>query len=100
MRLRDHPLMSYIGAKNWPPTWKESKGGRSIRGEIGVLRSVHGSSLASNKCFVVMEYQDKIYLGSLIFDDRVFCSQICNLLKQHIGLSIAAIGDLDVSHIL
>jgi hypothetical protein len=100
MRLRDHPLMCYIGAANWPPVWMELRSGRSIRGELGVLRSVHALSLASNKCFLVMEYQDKVYLGTLIFDDRVFCAQIYNLVKQHIGLSIKEIGDLDVSHTL
>jgi hypothetical protein len=62
--------------------------------------SVHSISLASNKCFLVMEYQDKIYLGTLIFDDRVFCAQIATLLKQHIGLSIKEIGDLETSHTL
>jgi len=103
MKLRDHPLMSYRGVPNWPPVWTLITSNISVgipRGELGVLKYVHSNSLMSNKCFLVIDFNEKVYIGSLIFQDHAFCGQISNLLRDHVGRPIKEIGDLDVSHLL
>jgi hypothetical protein len=37
-----------------------------------------------------------IYLTSLDFDDKDFCRQFVDLLKQHYGEPLTTIGDLEV----
>jgi hypothetical protein len=73
---------------------------RTLVGEVGVLKYVHSNSLMSNKCFLVIDFQDEAYIGSLIFKDHSFCGHISHLLRDHIGRSIKDIGDLDVSYLL
>jgi hypothetical protein len=95
--------MSYRGVRNWPPVWTLATRNISVstlRGEIGVLKYVHSNSLMSNKCFLVIDFNGKVYIGSLIFKDHAFCGQISNLLRDHVGRSIKNIGDLDVSYFL
>jgi hypothetical protein len=103
MKLRDHPLMSYRGVPNWPPVWTPAARNGSVMtltGEVGVLKYVHSNSLRSNKCFLVIDFQEEAYIGSLIFKDHSFCGQISRLLRDHVGRLIKEIGDLDVSHLL
>ena len=69
-------------------------------GEVGILKYVHSNSLMSNKCFLVIYFQEEAYIGSLIFKDHAFCGQISNLLRDHVGRSIKEIGDLDLSSTL
>ena len=102
--LRDHPLMSYRGTRNWPPTWTKTSGGsravaeETLRGEIGILERVLLSRVEPcNRCYLSIEFKHIVYLGSLLFDDATFCSQISDLLQPHIGKSIKEIGDLDLS---
>jgi hypothetical protein len=104
MKLRDHPLMSYRGIRNWPPVWTLATTRKGIvtilTGEVGVLKYVHSNILMSNKCFVAIDFQEETYIGSLIFKDHAFCRQISHLLRDHVGRSIKNIGDLDVSYLL
>jgi hypothetical protein len=104
MKLRDHPLMSAHGVSNWPPVWTQASGGsrpKIVRDEVGILRYVHAyDHPASDKCYLLIEYEGEHYLGSLIFDNATFCHHITALLRQHIGRSIEEIGDLDVSFML
>jgi hypothetical protein len=102
MLLRDHPLMSYRGIVNWPPTWVWLDGSKEEhpKGELGILKSVLLSKIdQANRCFLLISYQDSSYLGYLLFDDHAFCRQVMELLKTHCNCSIAEIGGLDVSHI-
>ena len=103
MKLRDHPLMSYRGVRNWPPVWTIITANISVsdpRGELGVLKYVHSNSLMSGKCFLVIDFNEKVYIGSLIFKDHAFCDQISRLLRDQVGRPIKEIGDIDVSHLL
>jgi hypothetical protein len=104
MKLRDHPLMSYRGIRNWPPVWTPATTRNSsvstLMGEIGVLKYVHSNILMSNKCFVAIDFQEETYIGSLIFKDHAFCDQISRLLRDQVGRPIKEIGDIDVSHFL
>jgi hypothetical protein len=102
MQLRDHPDMSYRGVRNWPPMWmlKRDHSVRALMGEAGVLKFVRSNSRMSNKCFLVIDFEEELYISTLIFNERAFCRQISNLLCEHIGRSIKKIGDMDVSHLL
>src|SRR5262245_59264910 len=107
MPLRACPLMSYRGTRNWPPTWTKTSGGslagsfETQRGEIGILQQVFLSKIGPyNKCYLSIEFRRMIYVGTLLFDDAMFCRQLCEFLQNHIGKSIEEIGDLDLSSLL
>jgi hypothetical protein len=99
--VRDHPDMSYRGVRNWPPMWmlKRDHSVRALMGEAGVLTFVRSNSRMS-KCFLFIDFEEELYIGTLIFNDRTFCRQISNLLCEHIGRPIKEIGDVNVSHLL
>jgi hypothetical protein len=42
MKLRDHPLMSSLGMRNWPPAWLWNSGAEDTmpNGEVGLLKNV------------------------------------------------------------
>jgi hypothetical protein len=102
MLLRDHPLMSYRGIPNWPPTWIWIDGPeeKHSKGELGILKSVLSSKHSANRCFLVVFYNESSYMGCLLFDDEIFCCQITKLLQANCSRRIAEIGDLDLSHTL
>jgi hypothetical protein len=77
-------------------------GGEELRGEIGVLKEIVPSILfpSSSRFFLIMEHEDKEYMGCLIFDDASFCRDIFRILRAHTGSTIADIGGLDVSCLL
>ena len=102
MELREHPLMKYGRLPNWPPVWTQNTrtGIKRLAGEIGVLAYVHTRRGPSDKCFLVIDHEHERYVGTLLFDDRTFCGQVCELLRGHVGRSIKDIGGLDVSHFL
>lgn len=103
MFLRDHPLMSCWGFRNWPPVWSRIRGAgdKHAKGEIGILTSVKfANALPTNRCFLNIYYQDSEYMGCLLFDKPIFCRQIAKLLQGCCGHAISEIGSLDVSNIV
>ena len=101
MQLRDHPLMSYHGTRNWPPVWVwiDGREEKCAKGEVGILRSVFLSKLQrADRCFLMIFYEGSSYLGCLLFDDGMFCRQITKLLQGCCNRSIAEIGRLNLSH--
>jgi hypothetical protein len=103
MRLRDHPLMSYRGSRNWPPAWMWIGGADNTypKGEMGILQEVVSSTLAPmTRCFLIVEYRASVYMGALLFNDAPFCRQVFGLLQNQSGRSIEQIGDLEVGHLL
>ena len=102
MKLRDHPLMSYRGASNWPPTWTQGteKNTKIVKDEVGTLRYVYDVNPASNKIYLVIEYEKEHYVGTLIFDDVKFCHQMTDLFQHHMNRPIEKIGDIDLSYTL
>lgn len=102
MRLRDHPLMKYRGVPNWPPIWVESrsKNNSRVKGEIGTLKYVYSNPEFSTRCFLLIEHQNKAYVGTLLFSDKVFGKQVSVLLRRNLNKSIKEIGDIDVSQTL
>jgi hypothetical protein len=103
MLLRDHPLMSYHGVSNWPPTWTWLDGAEDKHpiGEIGILRTVLLPKLQrANKCFLLIFYEESSYGGCLVFDDYAFCKHVTQVLQSCRNRSIAEIGSLDLSYTL
>ena len=98
MKLRDHPLMSYRGASNWPPVWCRTDR-PYLTGEIGVLTNAD-SDRSGTRCFLSMEFEKERYAGTLLFTDVAFCWYITKVLKNRTGFTIKEIGDLDLSHTL
>jgi hypothetical protein len=91
--------MNYHGIRNWPPSWVSTRSlpPEKLNGEIGTLKAVKLYDLTPNRCFLIIEFQTRRYMGSLLFQDAVFCRQLHDLLQQHLGRSIKEIGDLDLS---
>jgi hypothetical protein len=84
MLLRDYPLMSYRGIRNWPPawTWINSRDDKQPRGEIGILTMAFLSTMQpANRCFLLISYEESSYMGCLLFDDATFCKHIGDLLQ-------------------
>jgi hypothetical protein len=47
-----------------------------------------------------MEHEGALYMGCVITGDQTFCDQFSDLMRKHRGLSIEAIGGIDISHLL
>lgn len=98
--------MSFAGRHSWPPvwTWIGGKQDRYLRGEIGALKEVRltESNMPGQmqKCFLVIEHEDALYMGCLLISDPSFCRQLFILLQNERGHSIESIGSLDLSHTL
>ena len=92
--------MTWQGQPNWPPTWSGPHGPNNPLpvGEVGVLTRVESStsSACSPHCILVMHWNNQDYFGSLFFDDLSFLEQFCELLRRHVGLPIAEIGNLEL----
>ena len=72
-----------------------------LRGEIGVLTHVVPSKTEPHtRCYLLIDFKDERYMGTLLFDNAAFCCQVSNLLENHIGKLIKEIGDLDLSYTL
>lgn len=102
MQLRNHPLMRRYGVPSWPPIWTltRSQSEKTVRGEVGVLTYVIGNHQVTNRCYPVIEYEKERYMGCLLVGDITFCSQVSEILRNHIGRSIKEIGDFDLSYTL
>jgi hypothetical protein len=100
MQLRDHPLVSYRGRHTWPPVWVCRVGASKARtpsGEVGCLKRVLYEPDNRGKIFLVIEYEQAEYVGCVLFDSRPFCEQIAEHLMGRQGMSIEALGALDIA---
>jgi hypothetical protein len=97
--LRDHPGMTYRGMHNWPPVWVHTRSDpyKKLTREVGVLIGTRLGGTMPRRLFLVMEFENKRYLGCLMFDDAPFCNQVNDFLQNHFGTPIKEIGDLDLS---
>jgi hypothetical protein len=69
-----------------------------VHGEVGVLKEVHLHHKEHiQKCFLVIDYENQIYWGSLLFDDAELCLRVAKALRERIGRSIKDIADADLS---
>lgn len=107
MLLRDHPLINYRGVRTWPPRWHARGDGLAppVVGEAGVLTEVamsHPSAhnVSPPQLFLFMENHGHRYLAAVLVSDETFCRQLCMLLKNHYGRTLAEIGSLDLGGLL
>ncbi len=102
MELRDHPLLSFGGHHSWPPawTWIGGKSDKYLTGEIGVLKELRMPESPAKKFYMIIEYEESLYMGCLLTREPAFCGQIFTLLQDQRGRSIQSIGSLDVTHLL
>jgi hypothetical protein len=101
MLLRDHPLMTFKGVRSWPPVWIWTGGAKNKRprGEVGTLQEVLLSNMnPTERCFLYISHEGSSYIGSLLIEDKAFCSQVVKLLRNSCNRSIAAIGSMDLAH--
>src|SRR5947207_13826928 len=96
--LRSHPLMSYRGIPNWPPTWTSTclKEKKTLKGEVGILTHAIREDQLPTKCFLVIEYGNEAYMGCVIFDDATFCEQLDDMLHLDYARSVKDIGYLSL----
>jgi hypothetical protein len=95
--------MTYRGLPNWRPVWlwKDGLNKKTVRGEIGVLRTVTtAKNHPSDSCVLEIEHEGLLYVGCLLFDDLAFCGEITKLLRDCCNRPIVDIGSLDVSYTL
>ena len=100
MQLRDHPLVSYRGRQTWQPVWVCKVGAskaRTPRGEVGLLKKVLYERASLGKIFLVMEHEEAEYVGCVLFDSRRFCEEVAERLVVQQGMSIEALGSLDIA---
>jgi len=103
MLLRDHPLMSRNGVRNWPPvwTWVDGPEEKSPKGEVGILIWVSLTGVQPpDRCYLLINHEGSSYMGCLLFDDPAFCRYVVKLLDNYSHRPIAEIGSLDISHTL
>ncbi|HEY1371853.1 MAG TPA: hypothetical protein VGH50_05235 [Candidatus Binatia bacterium] len=102
MELRNHPLMSFLTRRSWPPVWSWIGGKRDqyATGEVGVLREVRMHEGESRKVFLLIDHDERLYMGCLLLDDTPFARAVYDLLEKHRGERIEDIGRLDVDHLL
>jgi hypothetical protein len=98
MQLRAHPILSQFGS--WPPVWiPASVGSQSkpnLHGEVGLLKEVRYYGSRRGRLFLVVEYDGNDYVGCLLLDDALFCVGLCERLEQLRGMSIEAIGGVEL----
>ena len=74
---------------------------KTVRGGLGTLAYVHSNALSTSpSCYIVIDYEGEMYVGTLLFGDSVFCNQIRDLLKLQLNRPIKEIGDLDLLYTL
>ena len=104
MQLRHHPLITRRdGVKIWPPLWTLTTQDKADwpHGEIGILERVWiAPQLEKRLLFMFVRHGGFRYMGSMLFDRERFCLDMYSILQNHLGRSIAEIGDLDLSYML
>jgi hypothetical protein len=102
MFLRDHPLMSRNGVRNWPPVWTWMRGEKDKhpKGEVVLKEVVPSQVKPEDRCFLIIAYQGSEYLGCLLFDNRSFCKHITGVLQFCCNRRIREIGNLDLTYTL
>ena len=92
--------MVWQGRPNWPPEWVGPHGPDNPlpQGEVGTLSRVEcvSSSPTGPHCFVVMNFNNQEYVGTLNFDEEGFLENIFRTLAAHIGRPLSEIGSLDI----
>ena len=82
VKLRDHPLITYHGRRNWPPLWtRNPPPDEAPIGDAGILKHLVQHEHLPRRSFLMIEHDGKFYTGCLLFDDAAFCKQIAEFLQ-------------------
>src|SRR5689334_13950354 len=105
MRLREHPLMSCMTRRAWPPSQWRSVGGQQdviLSGEIGILKEIRITAPPGRitKLYLLIEIEKRLYMGISLIEDAAFARQVYELLEHHLDEPIESLGDLDVGHLM
>jgi hypothetical protein len=66
-------------------------------GDVGILKDVILSRVEPcDHCFLIMEHEGQEYVGTLLFEETLFCREIYRLLVEHCGDPIEKIADMDL----
>ena len=102
VKLRDNPLIHYLGKRSWPPVWIQSINGSTTRtyfGEDGILERVRFHEVLPGRLFLKMSYNRRMYTGCLFLEpSAAMC--VLRILQRHIGKTISEVGDIDTSELL
>jgi hypothetical protein len=97
--LRSHPQVAFRGQPSWTPAWIcfAGEANANAKGEIGILKAVRWASRTTSlpdRCFLIVEHENALYIGCLFFDDESVCQRVFLKIQSHIGGSIQQIGGL------
>jgi hypothetical protein len=87
MELRNHPLMSFQGVRNWPPEIDIRNSRYPSHGRDWNAPLSTTLCCGPGTCFITMFHDGCYYVGELSFDDHEFCARVCELLKANFGRS-------------
>jgi hypothetical protein len=74
---------------------------KHAKGEVGILQEVLPPDVEpADRCFLYIVHEGSTHIGCLMIEDKAFCNQMVRVLTTRCNRSIAAIGSLDVRHIL
>jgi hypothetical protein len=96
MQLRKHPLLSYRGSPVWPPIWVSVESGKKAHGEVGLLNQVRCYPDQAGEAYLIIDHEGAQYAGCLLLDDKIFCEQLGNFLRNCCGMRIKEIGNLEI----
>jgi hypothetical protein len=81
----------------WPPEWTISDQGL---GEAGVLEEVYlRRDLKPKLITVVVNHWGDIRKGIMVLEDPALLEIVYAKLKQHVGLPLSEIGNLEIRHL-
>jgi hypothetical protein len=92
--------MRYNGHCTWPPVWTAARSYESVKGEVGILVLVHSNANISRRCHLVIDHENRTYVGTLLFDSHAFCERVVQVLKRNLQKTIKEIGDLEIADIV
>jgi hypothetical protein len=87
--------LKWRGLSMWPPEWTIMDQGL---GEAGVLAEVHlRHDLTPTLISVVANHLGEFRKGIMVLEDPALLDAVYHKLRQHIGRTLAEIGDLEIS---
>jgi hypothetical protein len=63
---------------------------------VGILQDVRKYEASTNRCFLVIEHEQELYVGCIHLENRLLSNEIYELLSDEIRQSIASIGAIDI----
>jgi hypothetical protein len=97
MKVHQHPSLR----EQWPPVAESTGAGsnKSIAGNLDTVEAVYfypsGGRWPADVTLRT-SYAGRSYARDIFLDDEQFAKRLALLLKQHIGCTVAELGDLEI----